>query len=471
MKSVLVIDDDAPLNRVICKVIETSTEARADGVLFLAEGLRLASERSYDLIFLDLKMPDGNSYEHLPFFKALPGTPEIVIITGSAEADGAEVAMKWGVWDYLEKPFRNEELILTMQRAFDYRKEKLDDGSRELLQRDWIIGHSPPILEALHQVALASRADAAVLITGETGTGKELFSQAVHRNSFRRGGPYIIVDCAALPETLAESLLFGYKKGSFTGADQASEGLVRAAHKGTLVLDEVGELPLSLQKTFLRVLQEKRFRPIGQKEEVVSDFRLIAATNRDLNDMVKKGLFREDLLFRLKSFVIELPTLRERKEDLQDLALHFLQQIATKSESPPPSLTFEFMECLSLYDWPGNIREFAHVMEKVSIAAGGGRTLFPIYLPHEIRTQAARHLAERRKESTQDAGKPSGTSVDTHFPSYKEFREHTLGEAERQYFRDLLALTGRDIPAACEVSGLSRARLYQQLRKAGITGS
>lgn len=469
MSAVLVIDDDAALNEAIRRIAQAITGDRVDGALLLKEGQQLALQNDYDVIFLDLRMPDGNSLDHLGFFKALPSGPEVIIITGMTEADGAETAMKLGVWDYLEKPFRNEELVLTMQRALGYRKEKTENQTRSVLIRDDIIGHSPSMLEVLRQVALASSTDAAVLIAGETGTGKELFSQAIHKNSSRSQGPFVVVDCAALPEALAESLLFGHRKGSFTGAEHASEGLVRGAHRGTLFLDEVGELPLSLQKTFLRVLQEKRFRPIGEKEEVTSDFRLIAATNRDLDDMVQKGLFRQDLLFRLKSLVVDLPALRNRREDLQDLALHFLQRIARRTSSPPPSLTFEFMECLSLYDWPGNVREFAQVMEKVSIAAGPGRTLFPIYLPHEIRGQAARRMAERRKESVSIVEENVVPVASTPFLCYKEFREHTLGEAERQYFSDLMALTGRDIPEACRVSGLSRTRLYEQLRKVGLT--
>lgn len=470
MRRVLVIDDDKNLNETLKEVIERSDSERiqVDSVFFLKEGLRLASEQSYDIVFLDVAMPDGNSLEQLPFLKNLPHAPEIVIITGGIESDGARIAMKWGIWDYLEKPFRIEELILTMRRAFDYRKEKFESSRKEILKNDKIIGHSSILMETLRQVALVGHSDASVLISGETGTGKELFAHAIHENSQRKEGPYVVVDCASIPESLAESLLFGHRKGAFTGAEQTTEGLVPSANRGTLFLDEIGELPLSLQKVLLRVLQEKRFRPVGQKEENSSDFRLVAATNRNLPAMVEQGLFREDLFFRLKSHMIELPPLRERKEDLQELSHHFLKRIASRTSTVAATLTFEFLEYLKLYDWPGNVRELSQLMEKVVSIAGPGHKLFPIYLPPEIRYHAARILAERRKEVNIPG--PKNMIEDSTFPIYREFREQTLIEAERHYFRDLLDIAEGNISNACKISGLSRARLYQQLRKVGLTG-
>ncbi len=470
MRSILVIDDDKELNDTIREVIVASGKlpVRVDGALFLKDGLKLASENSYDLIFLDIKMPDGNSFDHISYFKGLPDAPEIIIITGGDETDGALLAMKWGVWDYLEKPFRIEELILAMKRALDFRKEKNAISQNDPLRRNGIVGQSPLIREALSNVARISRSDAPVLIQGETGTGKELFAFAIHDNSARRNSPYIVVDCATLPETLVESILFGHVKGSFTGANSSSEGLIKGAHRGTLFLDEVGELTPALQKRLLRVIQEKRFRPIGQKEEVESDFRLVAATNRNLQEMVKRGEFREDLYFRIKSLQIELPPLRERKDDLRELAEYLLKKISARSESPPAILTFEFLECLRYYSWPGNIRELAQVLENAVSLTGPGGKLYPVFLPAEIRYQMTRFLAEKRKETAfEESEDAKGNDP---FPDYKEFRNQTLKEAEYQYFHNLLEHTERDIGRACQISGLSRARLYEQLKKAGITG-
>jgi DNA-binding NtrC family response regulator len=271
---------------------------------------------AYDVIFLDVRLPDGIGLDAIQKIKANSSAPEVVIITGEGDPNGAELAIQYGAWDYIEKPPSVQSVILPLVRALQYRTEKKDAQKPLMIKRDNIIGNSPQLLRSLKKLARAAQSQASVLIEGETGTGKELFAMAIHQSSSRSGKNFVVVDCAALPETLVESVLFGHAKGAFTGADQAKEGLVKQADQGTLFLDEIGELPLSLQKAFLRVLQEQRFRPIGGGSEVNSDFRLIAATNRDLDRMVQEKQFRQDLLFRIRSLVITLPPLRERPEDI-----------------------------------------------------------------------------------------------------------------------------------------------------------
>jgi len=330
------------------------------------------------------------------------------------------------------------------------------------LDRSGIVGESPRIKTCLDLVAQVAGTDATVLITGETGTGKELFASAIHRNSPRGNQPFVVVDCAALPETIVESMLFGHEKGAFTGADRTREGLIKQAHGGTLFLDEVGELPLQVQKAFLRVLQERRFRPIGSKSEVESDFRLVSGTNRDLQKMVEEGSFRSDLLFRIRSFTIELPPLRERPRDIKDLAMHYLANLCERYSLGLKGFSPDFLEALLAYHWPGNVRELFHALERALAVARDEPTLFPIHLPDSIRI----HLAAMLLSKKTAPGPPRAeTSLrpESILP-FKEFRE----TMDRQYLTHLISHTGRNIKEACRISGLSRSRLYELLKEYNI---
>jgi len=269
-----------------------------------------------------------------------------------------------------------------------------------------------------------------------------------------------VVDCAALPETLIESLLFGHEKGAFTGAEQAREGLVRQANNGTLFLDEVGELPLSMQKSFLRVLQERRFRPVGSQREMESDFRLVAATNRDLNQLVQQGRFREDLLFRLRSFVIELPTLRERPDDIKELARYHLDRLCDRYGLSAKGFSPEFLKTLGEYPWPGNVREFVNTLERTVAAAHFEPFLFPKHLPIQIRVHVAQ--ASVRNGTAANSLEPEPPSG---FPKLHDFRETVYCQAEKQYLHDLMSLSHENINEACRLSGLSQSRLYALLKK------
>jgi len=269
------------------------------------------------------------------------------------------------------------------------------------------------------------------------------------------------VDCAALKESLAESILFGYEKGAFTGAERSRGGLIEQADGGTLFLDELGELPLSLQKTFLRVLQERRFRPLGGSKEIESNFRLIAATNRNLDDMVEAGLFRNDLLFRVRSLVLDIPPLRDRSEDIGEIAIYHVAKICRRSGIDLKGFSAEFLESLCAYQWPGNVRELVNTLERAIAAALSVPTLFKKHLPDTIRGKLARNAVSRL---SQDIG---SASIDAKqpLPKLKDLREAAYAKIEKQYLQELLAATGEDMKQACEISGLGRARLYQLISK------
>jgi two-component system NtrC family response regulator len=460
MAAILIIDDDD----LMCQSL--SHVARRQGhevtsVHTIGAGVEQAARQPYDLVFLDVRMPDGNGLEALPRIKGAPSSPEIVIMTGFGDPQGAELAIRSGAWDYIEKGASSKEITLSLERALEYRKQRLGDGeprSVVALKREGIVGSSPKLKACLDLVAQAAAGDAGVLISGETGTGKELFARAVHQNSRRSGGSFVVVDCAALPETLIESLLFGHEKGAFTGAEQAREGLVRQAHGGTLFLDEVGELPLAMQRAFLRVLQERRFRPVGSQREAESDFRVVAATNRDLDAMVRAGAFREDLLFRLRSFVIELPPLRERPEDIRDLARSVLDRLCERYGVAAKGFSPEFLRTLGVYPWPGNVREFINALERTFAVARFDPVLFPQHLPTNIRVQVAQAQVNHGQPAAMpEAGLPG-------LPKLHEFRESIYAQAEKQYLSDLMSLSGNNIGEACRIAGLSTSRLYALLK-------
>ena len=466
MANVLIIDDDEMLCNMMCRHLGTKGHDTTYA-LTLEDGLSKGASDSFDVVFLDVRLPDGNGLEALPRIRGLSSAPEVIIFTGAGDPDGAELAIRSGAWDYIEKPPSVEQLTLPLVRALQYREEKEKRKSKVALRSEGIVGSSPLIESCLDLVAQAANSDANVLITGETGTGKELFAIAIHKNSHRADKNFVVVDCAALPESLVESMLFGHEKGAFTGADRVHLGLIKHAHGGTLFLDEVGELPLSLQKPFLRVLQEHRFRPVGGNQETESNFRLVAATNRDLEAMVRAGQFRKDLLYRLKSFVIDLPALREHLEDIKDLAVYHMARLCERYGTETKGFSPEFFEALYVYNWPGNVRELNNVLERTLVSARHDPTVFPKHLPEPIRIEFARSAFQ--KEIGEEGTAARDASAPGPLQPLKEFREAAIDEAESRYLKDLMKLTEGRINEACRISGLSRARLYALLKKRNIS--
>jgi two-component system NtrC family response regulator len=316
-------------------------------------------------------------------------------------------------------------------------------------------------------LAQAAGSDVNVLLAGETGTGKELFARAIHKNSGRLEQNFVVVDCTALPETLVESLLFGHKRGAFTGADKNREGLVLQAHGGTLFLDEVGELPFSVQKVFLRVLQERRFRPVGSEQEVRSDFRLVAATNRNIDQWVQAGRFRSDLLYRLRALTISLPALREHPDDIGQMAIYHVAKLCERHQLQHKGFSPEFIETLTIYPWPGNVRELIKTLEVAVTAAGPGQILFPKHLPEYVRIFATQSVIKLDRPPKSRTEKINAASMP--LTSLKEFRKNAAALAEREYLQELVSLTRGDTKAACQISDLSRSRFYELIKKYSIS--
>ena len=455
MADILIVDDDRILVKMLADQV-TASGHRAETAYTLAEGVQKIKSTSFDVVFLDVQLPDGNGLEYLAQFKGAQSTPEVIIITGQGEADGAEKAIISGAWSYIEKPYVFRELPLHLTRALQYRQEKKKVvGIPVALKRDRIIGISRSLSKCLDQVARAAACDVSVLITGATGTGKELFAKAIHENSARADKNFVVVDCAALPATLIESILFGHVKGAFTSAEKQQDGLVRHAHGGTLFLDEVGELPINIQKTFLRLLQEHEYRPVGSSRHEYSDFRLVTATNRNLGDCVRTGDFREDLLFRLQAFAIELPPLKERLQDIRELVTYFIARLCDRYGLETKGVASDFIEALMAYDWPGNVRELYQTIEQVFTGALLGPTFFAIHLPEKFRVQQARAGFETRKNVE---------GLDTMLASWREYKE----VHEKNYVQKLKLVADNNISEACRIAGLSRTRLYQLLSKYGV---
>jgi two-component system NtrC family response regulator len=429
----------------------------------LDDGIQRATSGKTDLVLLDVRMPDGNGLDALPRIRAFPESPEVIIITGLGDPDGAELAIKSGAWDYIEKASSLKEMTLPVIRALEYRQEKMSRRPTVALKRYDIVGEGARISACLDRLAIAAGSDAPVLITGQTGTGKELFALAIHKNSERAEKNFVVVDCATLPESLVESVLFGHEKGSFTGAVEARDGLILQANEGTLFLDEIGDLSPDIQKSFLRVLQSGCFRPIGSRREMKSNFRVIAATHRPLEKMVRSGDFREDLLFRLRAISIELPPLCEREEDIRDLTRHHVSRICERYGCETKGICPEFFEVLESYEWPGNVRELVNTLESSIAEACYEPTLFPKHLPTRIRVAVARDALSHPEEKTEQ--RQSQPPAPRQLPKLAELRESSLADAEKRYLKDLMAMTHGNMDEAQNISGVSRSRLYALLQK------
>jgi two-component system NtrC family response regulator len=461
MAEILIIDDD----EMFCGLLASAVMRDGYNVqcaFTLREGLIRVRTGAYDVVFLDVNLPDGNGLDILADIRETSSSPEVIILTGLGTADGAELAIRSGVWDYIQKPSSIHVMTLPLLRALQYREEKLKGKFSVSLTLEGIIGNSSKMRACYDLVSQAAVADVNVLITGETGTGKELFARAIHMNGGRSGRNFVVVDCAALQDTLKESTLFGYEKGAFTGADQSREGLIKQADGGTLLLDEIGELPLSMQKSFLRVLQERHFRPLGSIREVKSNFRLIAATNRNLESLAQSGNFREDLLFRLRTLTIVLPPLREHPEDIADIALYHIAKICKRSEIAIKTLSSDFLEALVSYDWPGNVRELVNALERAVAASFTGPTLFQRHLPSSIRVKLAQAAVSAFLPVKENV---TAVPLDQHLPRLKDLRETTYAKVERNYLQQLMKVTAGDMEAAIRISDVGRTRLYDLLRK------
>ncbi len=479
MANILIIDDDQEICETLSSLVSRLSHT-CNWAYSLSSGKEIFRENSVDIIFLDVRLPDGNGLDLLPELTDTADPPEIIILTGKGDPDGAELAIQGGAWDYLLKPSSVREITLTLNRALKYRQEKRKKAEAEDLKMSKVIGTGPRMKACFELMAQAARSESNILITGETGTGKELFARTIHENSNRSIGKFIFVDCASLTESLVESTLFGHRKGAFTGAQDSRLGLVKLADGGTLFLDEIGEMSLSLQKSFLRVLQEKTFRAVGDTAEQSSDFRLIAATNRNLDEMVDNHLFRSDLLFRITTMRLPLPPLRQRPEDTRALVQFKIAQLCKQYGIEEKIIDENFLETLESYDWPGNVRELFNIIERSIIAAGSEKNLFAMHLPRQLRIQVAQKQIRKMtgSEVLSDGNDPDqnedfrtiGQEIfrdifDRPLPSLKTFK----GASEKIYLSELIRQCEGEISRILSVSGLSRSHFYSLLKKYGLS--
>ena len=448
-RRILVVDDEESHRIMLRAVLSADGYAVAeasDGT----EAVRAVGKEAFDLILMDIRMTNMDGIEALTEIRKISPLVPVLIMTAYASVKTAVEALKAGAFDYLTKPLDIEELKILIEKALEHYhlraenlvlKERL--GDRFDFSR--IIGRGRKMKSLLETLAMVAPSDATVLLMGESGTGKEVVANAIHQNSPRAGQPFIKVSCAALPETLLESELFGHEKGAFTGAVSRREGRFQLAHRGTLFLDEVGEMSTAIQTKLLRVLQEKEFEPVGGVRTVKVDIRLITATNLELDKEVAAGRFREDLYYRLNVVPIVLPPLRERKEDIPPLADHFLAIYREKNRKFLKGISGKALDLLVRYDWPGNIRELENCIERAVIMARE-EAIVPADFPPQIRM-----LSMEGERDGFDI--PYGISLD---------------EMERALIVKTLAETGGNRTKTAEVLGINRRTLQNKLRQYGL---
>lgn len=459
---ILVIDD----NLQFCKSIKRFLELEGYLVTYLLtinDGLHELKDKDFDLVLLDVELPDGNGIEFISEIKNFSSIPEIIILTGYADSNSAKIAIESGAWDYIEKGTGFDNVMLPVLRSLEYRVEKKKNFKLNMFNRQEIIGSSWELYQCIDFASKISKSDANVLILGETGAGKENFARSIYRNSHRADENFVVVDCTILPENLVESVLFGHTKGAFTGADKTSSGLIAKADKGTLFLDEIGDLPLKAQKSFLRVLQEKEYRQVGSSQLLKSDFRLIAATNKNLNELKEKREFREDLLFRINSNHIELPPLRKRGKDVEEIVDYYLPILCNTHGLHLKNMSSECMELYSFYSWPGNVRELIHTLESSILNSGLEKTIDIHHLPNKLKLLRINLKLNHKGKHVNESGKAINNS-DFVMP-FKEYKQQAVDLAEKQYFSDMLKRYGNDLNKIMEISSLGKSRVYSILNK------
>ncbi len=420
-----------------------------------AAALKALERGPYDAALLDMKMPGLTGIEVLGKVKQISPETQVIILTGHATVDTAVQALRLGAFDYLTKPCKWAELEVLLARVAERRdlsnkNVALETRLKAAEGTPTLVGDGPAMLQVRRLIETVAPTDASVMILGETGTGKELIARNLHDKSRRSGGSFIPVNCGALPENLVESELFGHRKGAFTGADVHRKGLFEVANGGTLFLDEVGELNKNVQVKLLRFLESGEIRRVGENDPFRVDVRILCATNRDLRDMIAADQFREDLFFRMNTFEIHLPPLRDRKGDIAQLAGHMLRRFAPRRGGAETSLTPEAIEALQMHDWPGNIRELANAIERATILAGGG----PIR-PEHLPTQPAIRRTATSASPSAVAGPhfqiPDGTP--------------TLRDIEMKYIQVVLEKHNGNKPAASKELGISLKTLYNKINQ------
>ncbi len=453
---VLVIDDEAAIRDSLKMTLEY------EGYDFVAaatgqEGLALAERETPDLVVLDVKMPGMDGIEVLDRLRAMNDSLPVIVISGHGTIGTAVEATKKGAFDFIEKPFASERVLVSLRNALDQRR--LRDENRTLKKaveiRHQMVGESRVLKQVMAAVGRAAPTNATVLIQGESGVGKELVARTIHRNSLRSRERFVQVNCAAIPEELIESELFGHEKGSFTGATEKQIGKFEQADRGTIFLDEVGDMSAKTQAKVLRVLQEGEVERLGSARTIKVDVRVIAATNKNLEEQIEKGLFREDLYFRLAVIPVHVPSLRERSEDVPLLVRHYMDYFARENNVRPKRITTAALDALQRYRWKGNIRELRNTVERLMIMTAGD-TIDVADLPDAVRAPQAAGAISLKPSSEGETAK-AGT--------LREFKDTT----ERAYLVGKLRENGWNISKTAETIDTPRSNLYKKLEQYQIS--
>ena len=455
---ILVVDDEDIVVRSALRVLEDpqyTIDTAQDGL----EALAKIEQGTYDVVLLDIMMPRMDGIEVLQRVKESHPDVEVIMFTGLAQVDTAVRCMKLGALDYIAKPFEPDELKLTVVRALERRallqeNLSLKSAASARYRLDNMVGGSPRMQQVYRLVAQCAATNTTVLITGESGTGKELIARAIHHNSLRKDKPFVAVDCNALAETLLESELFGHVKGAFTGAVANKKGMFEAAAGGTLFLDEIGNISLSIQAKLLRVLQEREFRAVGDTRVQTATFRLVAATNKDLKAMIADGTFRDDLYYRINVFPIESPPLRERREDIPALAMHFLKTSSEELGKAVHDISEGALNVLLAYDWPGNVRELENVIQRAVILASD-KTIRKAHLVTII-----------EPEPRLDRGVP--TTSEELKRVKKEAREKSVEQIEKLFILEALKRNAWNVTHSAEQTGMLRENFQALMKKHNI---
>lgn len=450
-EKILVVDDD----RGVLDSINNILTIRDYSVNLAESGekaIRMIEQVSYDLVITDLRMKGISGLDLLKEIKRISSDSVVIIITGHGTVNTAIEAIKLGAYDYVQKPFNDEEIILRIERGL---QDKRNTEERNLLRQqilekysfDNTISKDPKMLAIFDKILEIAETDATVLILGETGTGKELIAKSVHYHSHRKDFPFVAIHCAALTDTLLESELFGYEKGAFTGAFKQKIGRFEQANRGTIFLDEVGDIPLATQVKLLRVIQEKEFERVGGTETLKTDIRIIAATNKDLAKLIEEGSFRKDFYYRLDVFPIKIPPLRERRGDIPLLVEHFLKQLNNKLHKSIEKVSESVLESFFNYNWPGNIRELENILERTLLVTKG---------------EVIEHV------DLAPPGPKEGMGVDKGIENYNEFKKKVLNGIERDYIIGMIDKYNGDINIITEKAGISMRTFYNRLKEYNI---
>ncbi|MGB7925660.1 MAG: sigma-54 dependent transcriptional regulator [Pyrinomonadaceae bacterium] len=445
---ILVVDDEQSVTSALEIILgEQGYDIKTARTVAGAQALHRAS--AFDLVFTDLRLPDASGIELLASIKTETPDTEVILMTAHGSLDVTIEAIKKGAYYYIEKPFTPDQVLMLAERALQLKEMRQENRSlKRTLCADGdtfgITGRSPLMLKVYETIRATARSDAPVLIEGESGTGKELVARAYHQESERADRPFIEINCAAIPENLIESELFGYRKGAFTGADRDKRGLIEAASGGTLHLDEIAEMPAHLQTKLLRVLQDRKLRRLGDEQEINVNFRLVCATNRDPSQAVLAGTLREDLYFRISTIRLRVPPLRDRLDDLALLAERFLLRYSEKYGKRIRGIAPPAFALLAHYDWPGNVRELESIVERAVLFC-------------QQEQLAPEHLPEHLQNATRN---PSRCLIPPFF---------TLEEIEREAIEQTLSRTGGNVKKTAEILHLHRPTLYRKMKRFKLT--